>query len=164
MATLYIMRHGIAEEESASGNDADRRLTERGRRRTAQVARGLARIGVAPELIFTSPYRRTVETAQIIARAFPKAALHEMPELASGASPTTIVRALQCAAGANRVMLIGHQPDLGELISFLLTGSANLAAIEVKKATVAAIRLAAFPPRPPAVLRWLMSPKQLARS
>ncbi len=163
MSILYIMRHGMAEEAAPSGRDADRRLTDRGRRRTAQVARGLSRLGVAPGVIFTSPLVRSVETASIVAHAFPECTLEELPELAAGGAAPATVRALHCAASASRVLLVGHEPDLSELISYLLTSSPGLAPVEFKKASVAALRVSGFPPRSGAILRWLMTAKQLAR-
>src|SRR5579875_3464887 len=67
---LYLLRHGIAEENSASGDDADRKLTSEGRKKLRQVMEAAAEAGVAPSLIVTSPLKRAIETAEIAQQVF----------------------------------------------------------------------------------------------
>src|SRR6185295_9701455 len=68
---LYLIRHGIAEERGeAWPDDAKRPLTEEGIARVRKSARGLARIGVAFDMILTSPLVRTRQTADAVASAF----------------------------------------------------------------------------------------------
>src|SRR5438105_4266876 len=64
---LYVMRHGPAADDSATGRDADRALTAGGRERVAAVAKALLDAGEAPAAILTSPLVRAVETAEIVA-------------------------------------------------------------------------------------------------
>ena len=65
---LYLLRHGIAKDRSASGRDADRRLTDEGRTKLRRVLERAHAAGVVPSLILSSPYRRALETAEIAAR------------------------------------------------------------------------------------------------
>src|SRR6266404_3492986 len=65
---LYLLRHGIAEDEAASGRDADRRLTGEGREKLRRVLERAHSAGVRPSLILSSPLRRALETAEIAAR------------------------------------------------------------------------------------------------
>jgi phosphohistidine phosphatase SixA len=58
-------------------------------------------------------------------------------------------------------MLVGHQPGLGELASQLLTGATSVVPLPFKKGGVAAIEVAALPPRTPGTLLWFVTPKQL---
>ncbi|MGH7788659.1 MAG: phosphohistidine phosphatase SixA [Candidatus Binatia bacterium] len=162
-ATLYLMRHGIAAEPSPTMQDADRALTAEGVRKTTQVAIGLRAIGVAPDLILSSPLRRAEETARLAAGVLaPTVGVEIFPPLAAGATPAAeIVKALRIARGARHVMLVGHQPDLGELASLLLTGSASLAPLPFRKASVAAIDVGSLPPRAAGLLEWFLTPSQL---
>ncbi|MDH4179938.1 MAG: histidine phosphatase family protein, partial [Armatimonadota bacterium] len=67
---LYFFRHGDAGPAAVGTPDEARRLTERGRRETDAVAQVLHRVGLAPEVILTSPLTRARETGQILARVF----------------------------------------------------------------------------------------------
>ena len=55
---LFLVRHGIAEDVSKSGRDADRELTAEGRRKTRRAARGLRALGVQPTALLASPLVR----------------------------------------------------------------------------------------------------------
>jgi phosphohistidine phosphatase len=159
---LYLMRHGIAEDTAPSGRDADRALTDEGIRKTKRVALGLRETGVAPDAILTSPLRRAEQTARLVAEVVaPSLRIETYPALAGGARVEHVLRDLRPPRGAEQIMLVGHQPDMGYLASFLLTGSADLAPLPFRKASVAAIRVAAIPPRETGVLEWFLTPAQL---
>src|ERR1700679_3637531 len=65
---IYLLRHGIAEAQAPTGKDADRRLTDGGRRKLRTVLASAQAAGVSPSIVLTSPYRRALETAEIAAR------------------------------------------------------------------------------------------------
>src|SRR5262249_49031694 len=69
---LYIVRHGIAidREDPKSPPDPERFLTEEGIEKTKEVARGVVRLGIVPDLLISSPYVRAMQTAEIFAAAF----------------------------------------------------------------------------------------------
>lgn len=158
---LYLVRHGIAEVGSASG-DADRQLTAAGTRKLHRVVRGLQRLGVVPDLVLSSPLRRAEETAQLLATVLaPKVAVEIYPPLAPGTPMDEILRALRPYRRARQVIMVGHQPGLGQLASHLLTGSATLAMLPFRKGGVAAIQFSALPPRTTGTLQWFVTPKQL---
>lgn len=157
---VYLMRHGIAEDPRHGLADADRALTDEGEEKTARVAAGLRTLGVRPDAILSSPLRRAEQTARIAAgRLGGEVTL--TPLLAPGTAPRTLVGGLHDARGARQLLLVGHQPDLGELASFLLTGSPGLVPLPFKKAAVAAIQVGALPPRGPGLLHWFLTPGQL---
>lgn len=136
---LYLVRHGIAEDTAAAA-DAERALTPKGKSRMMQIARGLRSLGARPDLIFTSPLRRAVETAEMLLRSFPGAELKEMAQLAPGAaSPEEMRAALAVHQSAKEIALVGHQPALGNFASFLLTGSTDSCEIQFKKGSVACL-------------------------
>jgi len=66
---LYIIRHAIAESLGKENEFSDdrRALTEEGRDRMREIAKGLHRLGAEFDLILTSPLVRAVETAQVVA-------------------------------------------------------------------------------------------------
>ena len=113
---LFLIRHGIAAPGSAFRTDAERPLTPQGRERFAQAVMGLQRLGVRLDRLYHSPWLRAVETAALLrpvldGEAVSSAALARPPSQAL----------LQEIVGA-RVALVGHQPWLGELLAWLLTG------------------------------------------
>lgn len=159
---LYLMRHGIADEPSRGVADADRALTDEGVRKTTRVAEGLRALDVRPDAIISSPLRRAEETARIACRVLtPDGSVELTPLLAGGVLPAEILRGLKPPRTARHVMLVGHQPGLGELASLLLTGDADLAPLPFKKAAVAAIEIASLPPRSTGLLHWFLTPGQL---
>jgi len=159
--TLYLMRHGIAAEPTRTTSDADRALTEEGVRKTTRVAIGLQTLGIEPDAILSSPFRRAEETARLVADILtPSLAVELYPPLAAGATPQDILKGLK-ARRASQLMLVGHQPDLGDLASYLMTGSASQAPLPFRKAGVAAITVASLPPRTAGLLEWFLTPGQL---
>jgi phosphohistidine phosphatase len=158
---LYLIRHAIAEESARSGRDADRALTDDGKERMRRAAEGLRAAGVRLELVLTSPYRRAVETAEIVAAALGGVECRELPELAAGAVPATVLAELSPYRKLEELALVGHQPDLGHLASQILTGSPDLCPIAFKKGSVACFEIET--PRMPfrGELAWLLTPKHL---
>jgi phosphohistidine phosphatase len=116
---LYVMRHGAAEEEAASGADADRALTAAGRERVLDVARALVEADESPREILTSPLVRAVQTAEIVAVVTHVADLRARREIAPDGDGARLARLL-ASGGRKRVMLVGHEPDLSGLLSTLL--------------------------------------------
>jgi phosphohistidine phosphatase len=166
---LYILRHGIAEDEAPKGDDRARRLTPRGRTRMRAAAAGMRALGLRFDVILTSPLVRAVETAAILADVYAgKPAPQELPALATGTSPAETVRALRPFARHEHVVIVGHEPGLSGIASLLLTGSATAASIELKKGGLIAVDTgqllrAAGGARAGAALLWHLTPRQLRR-
>jgi phosphohistidine phosphatase len=116
---LYMMRHGPAEEDAASGHDADRALTTAGRERVIHVAKALIAAGEGPREVLTSPLVRAVQTAEIVAIVTHAANLRVRREVAPGGDGARLAHFL-ASGGQKRVMLVGHEPDLSELLSALV--------------------------------------------
>lgn len=159
--TIYIMRHGVAENYAASGSDRDRRLTTEGIEKTRLAAGGLRRIGTDPQLILTSPLRRAEETAAIAAEVLGGVPVRVTSALAPGGDFPEIIAAALKPPRPSAVCVVGHQPDLGMLASWLLTGDAQLVAMPFRKAGVARIDLAGSPQNLQGTLAWFMTPSQL---
>jgi len=119
---LYVMRHGPAEDQSNSGQDGDRALTPSGRERVRAVAELLVELDEAPITIITSPLVRAVQTAEIIAAVtLPEAngLVEVRREMSPSGDAVQLIGAL-VAEGRKRVMVVGHEPDLSELVATLL--------------------------------------------
>src|SRR5262245_30163414 len=121
-ATIYLVRHGIASEATGGMRDADRALTPDGARKMRRIAAGLKRLGIAPDAILASPLRRAEETAGHLAAALtPQRPVEIYAALAPGHAAADVLRGLQPHRHARALMLVGHQPDMEQLASFLLT-------------------------------------------
>lgn len=121
---LYLMRHGPAEDEADSGVDADRALTASGRERVRNVAKALIEAKESPREILTSPLVRAVQTAEVVAIVAGVAQLRVRREVGPGGDCARLARFLS-ASGRKRAMLVGHEPDLSDLLSTLLGASHN---------------------------------------
>jgi phosphohistidine phosphatase len=164
VTTLYVLRHGVAEEALPGGDDRARRLTARGRAKMQKAAAGLRALGVRPDVILTSPLPRAAETAAIVASVCGRdAGPQELPQLAPGTAPPEVVRALRPFARREHVMLVGHEPQLSELVAALLTGGMETIALDLRKGGCVAVELARLHPPAGAMLRWMLTPKQLRR-
>lgn len=166
---LYLLRHGIAADFGAGfARDADRPLTKEGWKKMRDAARGMQRLGIDFDLIFTSPYLRTRQTAQAVAEVYEFDAdnIISIENLAAGrplAHPPYRNPEVFTDIGAyefEKALIVGHMPDMSEMASLLLTGVPT-AHFEFKKGSLCLLEVDALPARQPAVLRWLLTPKQL---
>jgi len=155
---LYVMRHGPAEDVSASGHDHDRVLTRRGKDRVRDVATLLAREGELPERILTSRLARANETAAILASIAEHkgwaGSVETAPEMAPGGKNGDLV--LRLLAEGKASLVVGHEPDLSSLIDQLLHDPFPL---PMDKAMVVALELEA---EAPAKLRFIVDPVAVA--
>lgn len=161
---LYIIRHAIAQQIGRKNDflDEKRTLTSEGRERMREAARGLRKLGVEFDLILTSPLVRAVETAEIIAHSLGlnKKEIQETVNLAPGASSEELFAEIKGRAGAESIALVGHEPDLGNLISRIVLGSEGLA-VQLKKGSTCLIEVLETVPTIRGKLVWLLTPKQL---
>ena len=133
---LYILRHANADTEAAT--DDARELSEKGREQAKKVAQFCTGQGIRPEVIFASPLIRAQQTAKPVAKELGKE-VTVARWLACGATPVGILGHLAELKDPATVMLVGHQPDLGELIAHLL-GTAP-GSINVRKASLTLIEV-----------------------
>ena len=160
---LILVRHGLAGRRDAERwpDDALRPLTTRGVRRSRDAARGLARIEREIGLIVSSSLARARQTARLLARALDVAAVEELDALSPGGSREKILKFLAAHATDRSVVLVGHEPDLGELAGALLFGSRSRLAI--KKAGACAIAFEGDARIGAGALHWFLPAKMLAR-
>ena len=158
---LYIMRHGLAEEPTPKGDDAARKLTERGADKIRKAAAGMQAMGLAFNAILTSPVTRAAATAEIVATEIGALKPRAIVELSTGASPAGALEALTKQKVAESVLVVGHEPTLSRLASLMITGSSESVGIKLKQGGVIALEFPDRIERGGAHLRWMMTQRQL---
>ncbi len=122
--SLWIIRHGRAESSSPSGHDTDRSLDEEGRQQALWLGETLAADAARPAVIVASPAVRTWTTAQTIAQVLGVAAAR-CPLLTCEHRLSHAIDTLNQTWGEHpdaHVALIGHNPTVSELLSWLVDG------------------------------------------
>ena len=156
MTQLYLLRHADAGDPGAwTGDDAARPLSEKGRVQSERLGRFLASSGFHPDAIVTSPKVRAADTAGIVAA--PLGVDVEVDDrLAEGVDLRTL-EALLGSRDAQKVVLVGHDPDFSELL-VELTGASRLA---MKKGALARVEVSRPLQPGRGKLRWLVPPDLL---
>lgn len=123
---LILWRHAEADDGVP---DRDRALTDRGRQQASRMADWLTPRLSQDTRILASPATRTVQTAQALGRGYQR-----IPALAPGASADDVLAAAGWPDAAYSVLVVGHQPTLGQVAMRLLTGQAG--DLSVKKGSI----------------------------
>lgn len=155
---LYLMQHGAALSKEL---DADQPLSPVGRDAVLTTASAMRRLGVDFPLILTSQKARAWQSAGLIAAAFglPDASVVRTEQLSPTASLEAALAALAEGRDEEALLVVGHQPTLGMLVSHVIAAGhpvallfepAGLACLEVDGATWRS-----------GLLRWRLSPAQL---
>jgi phosphohistidine phosphatase len=131
---LWILRHGEAEPHGARP-DPERRLTERGEAQARNAGVALAALGVDIALCFTSPKVRARDTAALACPPLGVDPVEHEP-LASGFDRGDALELAGAAGPDDRILVVGHEPDLSQVIHDLTGGR-----VDLKKGGVAAVRL-----------------------
>jgi phosphohistidine phosphatase len=156
---VYILRHGEAEERAAGIPDGPRKLIAKGKRDVRAVVKAALKANLRPEVILTSPLRRAQETATIAASLCGCERVVETRSLLPGANPALAWKEICALGNVQQVLLAGHEPHLGHLITFLLEVAI---VVDLKKGALVRISTPAKPGPPRGVLKWMITPK-LAR-
>jgi len=160
---LFILRHGLAVEPGTAGyDDPDRPLTSEGKSKLKLIVAAMLKLELSFDLILSSPYTRARQTAEIVAE---RLKLSDRLELARALEPqgnlTDLVNLIKKRGPIENIMLVGHEPNLSELISFLVFGETQ-SVVAMKKAGLAKLAVTTLKAGRCAVLEWLMTPKQMA--
>lgn len=164
--TLHLLRHAKSSWDDPSLADADRPLAPRGQRAATRIARHLRERWDAPDLVVCSPALRTRQTLKLVAAGFdgdPEIAIDE--RLYGTGSAELLARLREVAPAVATVMLIGHQPAIGELALSLAGTGPGLEQLGGKfpTAALATFAVPAWPELGPGSGRLLemVRPKQL---
>jgi phosphohistidine phosphatase len=155
---LYLIRHAEAAPAGENGvSDEDRPLTSCGMAQATALANALRGHGVELRLMISSPLLRARQTAEELLREWPEPRpdFRVYQELALGGKRRRLLRALR-EQGADKVAVVGHEPELGSLAAYLL-GSKKLH-IALDKAGVAFLQCNAGLDKGDGQLNWLLPP------
>jgi phosphohistidine phosphatase len=157
---LYLVRHAIAADRGSDWpDDSKRPLTEEGISRFKEAVKGLRRLDVEIDEIFTSPLVRAKQTADLLAAGLEgKSPVKTLDALAPGHTAAVVMANLARVAKRRRIALVGHEPDLGELAAHLI-GAGR--ALTFKKGGVCRIDLGSLTSKRAASLVWLLPPAVL---
>ena len=160
---VYLVRHAIAypRDPESARMDSARELTPAGITKFRQTIPAYIKLGVAPDEVWSSPYARTLQTAELLCSGLglgqpPRL----MPELEPDGNMERLIPALELVSDRRAIALVSHEPALGELAGMLLTGR-RISLVEFKKGGAACIGVQRLSAKPESVLKWLLTPKQL---
>jgi phosphohistidine phosphatase len=151
---LYFVRHATAIAKGGQVVDEHRYLTLRGRKSFRLTANNMAKKGIVPDAIITSPLVRAVQTAEILSEALAfEGKLVVSSELAPSFDPAKLRRILASFKGTHGLALVGHEPDLGEVVGILLKLRRPL---PLKKGMVVCLKMPPTKQKAQASLKWVM--------
>jgi len=157
---LYVVRHAIAVERGSPGyeDDSQRPLTDSGRKKMKKMVKGLRQSGIELDTILSSPYVRARDTARILAKEFK---MEDQLRYSDNLIPPVHFEALIDEMGekydVENLALVGHEPMLGQFISWLTTGSTEMM-INFKKGGVCYLFADNLFQDRRATLEWLLTP------
>ena len=116
---LFVIRHGIAVPKGELRHDPSRALTAEGRRELTQVCKGLKSLGIRFDNIYTSPWKRALQTTAVL-----RSLCKNEPEVTEELTRAPRDRLLRQLDG-DSVAVVGHEPWLTQLIAWCCNGSAR---------------------------------------
>jgi len=153
---LYLIRHAIAVEEYE--DDSQRPLTEKGKKKMRNIAKGLRTLGVEFDLILSSPYVRAAETAEILAEVFKmKQEVQFSDNLVPMGDPDLLIAEMNEKYAADSVAIVGHEPFLTAFIGLLISENASVD-ITLKKGGVCRLSADDLHHSHKASMDWLLTP------
>ncbi len=140
MMHLYLLRHGIAVPHGTPEvPDDERPLTPKGERRMRQIGRGLRDLGVKVDRIVSSPLPRALRSAEVAAEALRCTELLETSDALRAGRDAASIREWLRSREEPRLMIVGHNPELSDLIGLLVNGNPGQPVGELRKGGVAAL-------------------------
>jgi phosphohistidine phosphatase len=157
---LYIVRHAIAAQRGTQGyeDDSQRPLTDKGRKKMNSIVKGLHQFGLELDVILSSPYVRARDTAKILASEFQREDQLEFSEnLIPPGNFDALIDEIHKKYEVGSLALVGHEPMLSELISWLTTGNTDMN-VTLKKGGVCYLTADNLYQDHRATLEWLLTP------
>jgi len=166
MIRLLVIRHGDAgdrDEFAFTGRpDSERPLTREGRVKMRRAAAGLKGIHSDLDLVATSPLVRATQTAEIVADIYGGVRLTTVEQLAPEHAPDDLLPWLRGHEPDTTIAVVGHEPHLGFLVGWLLTGR-HESFVELKKGGAVLLEFDDPPAAGGATLLWALPPGHLRK-
>ena len=161
---LLIVRHAAAVDPvpGAEQEDAARRLTPNGRRQMRKIVDGIATVVDDLDAIGHSPLVRAEQTADMLASAYNGVSQLELKGLAPTGDREDVLSWMQEQGENDTLAVVGHEPHLGLLASWLLAAPFNHF-MELKKGGACLLSWPDYPTAGNAWLQWALTPGQLRK-
>jgi phosphohistidine phosphatase len=160
---LLVVRHGAAEDKDAFARTAQdddlRPLTPGGQKQMREVARAIRELVPEIDALATSPLVRAVQTAEILGSAYGRDPV-PVEWLRPEASFEEFARWAASHRDKKTTVIVGHEPHLSGLVSWLTAGSKR-SFLELKKAGACLLEVERSSGARSSTLLWSMGPKQL---
>lgn len=153
---VYLIRHGKAEKHSLEKPHEDRELTDEGTKIVKASAEFWKNYINELDIIFSSPLKRAMQTAQIIKEVFNiKSEVLQEVSLLNGGLTEDILN-IASAFGVEDIAMIGHQPDIG--LHILSMAAGNEVHLKIPPASIAKISFNGSPVMGEGILEFIIPP------
>ena len=163
---LFILRHGYAGNRLPDPReDTKREITVSGKKEVVEIAKSLKKLGVKFNVIFSSPFTRAFQTAQIIAEEYKLTEqIEQSEELKPDGSKGSLYNKLSKLSIDSVILIVGHEPYLSSMINDIISNNENHNNnIILKKAGLSRIKITSTVPKFKGELRWLLTPRILKK-
>jgi phosphohistidine phosphatase len=131
--TLYLIRHARADERGSKyPDDTKRPLIEKGFTQAQNLAEVFQKLEIRFDYVFSSPYTRAMQTARPLASCLKGGEIEYLETLADS-DYKTLLEDINKKKSAKTIALVGHEPYLSELASYLLCNDKQTLNINFKK-------------------------------
>lgn len=161
---LLVIRHGIAEDPSAVAkgqDDSGPPLSKEGKKMMKHVAIGLREL-VKVDVIGASPLLRAQQTAQIVAKAYNDLPVVTVEDLLPESDPPALMTWLRQHSTVDVVAIVGHQPNLGRVVTWLMSGVKS-SRVDLTKGGTCLLEFSESVSAGNGTLLWLLTPLLLRR-
>jgi phosphohistidine phosphatase len=157
---VYFLRHASAGQSlSDPKKDEKRPLDTEGTLQCRYIGRALAAADVSIDTIISSPLKRAMQTAQLVANEL---GFEQKIEMDSAMRPEATYTAFQSLLRKHQakdaIMVVGHNPSIEEFLAQTIGRNGAAAGVDSKKGSVAKVEIK----RSGGILQWLLTPKLAA--
>ena len=161
---VLVIRHAIAEDKDefakTGRDDRERPLTSPGRRKMRKAAAGIRELVNRVDTLASSSLTRAVETAEIISAAWHGIGFTQIASLEPDKPVAEVLDWLRMQPAGATVAIVGHEPQLSLLVSWLLSGQEQRFA-ELRKGSACLLQFDAEVAAGGATLQWMLKPSHL---
>jgi len=154
---VYFLRHANAGQKRLNPvSDEKRPLDKEGIEQCRYVGRFLNSMDTHVDLILSSPLKRATQTASMVGNEIAyEQRIEVTPALRPNAAFEGFRELLHQLSGLEAVMVVGHNPNMSQFLSLLVTGGLSQRAVEMKKGSIARVEVGTKR----SVLNWLVTPR-----
>jgi phosphohistidine phosphatase len=154
---VYFLRHASAGQSKGNDKQDEKRpLDDQGIDQASLMGRVLAAMDVRFDTIVSSPLKRAIQTASLVANEIGfEQPIVQHDALRPDASFDEFQELLKSLSGKDCIMVVGHNPTQSEFLSLLVSGGGSPDGIELRKGAIAKVEIK----QSRGLLQWLATPK-----